>query len=85
MKSRQKKRVKIFDEKGLAAFAKQLKKIRKAKDISQEELSDKSGIALSQIAKIETTKGNPTMSTIFTLIRALDVTPPEMFDFKLPK
>ncbi len=85
MKRKQYKRVTIFDEKGLAAFATQLKKVRKDKGYTQEKLSDESGITLSQIARIETVKINPSLSTIFVLMRTLDMQPNEMFNFKLPK
>ena len=85
MKRKQYKRVTIFDEKGLAAFAAQLKKVRKDKGYTQEKLSDESGITLSQIARIETVKINPSLSTIFVLMRTLDMQPNEMFNFKLPK
>lgn len=85
MKRKQYKRVTIFDEKGLVAFAAQLKKVRKDKGYTQEKLSDESGITLSQIARIETIKINPSLSTIFVLMRTLNIQPNEMFNFKLPK
>ena len=85
MKRKQNKRVTVFDEKGLVAFAAQLKKVRKDKGYTQEKLSDESGITLSQIARIETIKINPSLSTIFVLMRTLDIQPNEMFNFKLPK
>lgn len=47
-------RKRIYDQKGIEAFAKRLKEVRQMKNITQEELSYKSGISLSQIARIET-------------------------------
>ena len=85
MKRKQNKRVTVFDEKGLVAFATQMKKVRKDNGFTQEKLSDESGITLSQIERIETVKINPSLSTIFVLMRALDMRPIEMFNFKLPK
>lgn len=73
----------IFDEEGLKLLAKRLKEIRKEKKISQEELAYRSEITLSQIARIETVRINPTISTIFKIARALDVTPSEIFNFEL--
>lgn len=85
MKKKLQKRVTIFDEKGLTAFAEQLKKVRKDYKITQEKLAEKAGLTLSQIARIETVKTNPSMSTIFIIVRALNISLSEFFDFKLPK
>lgn len=73
----------IFDEEGLKLLAKRLKEIRKEKKISQEELAYRSEITLSQIARIETVRINPTISTIFKIARALNVSPSEIFNFEL--
>lgn len=78
------KRKLIFDLAGLKAFALQLKKIREEQKLTQEQLAFESGIALSQIARIETAKINPTLSTIFAITRTLDVPLTSLFDFKLP-
>jgi len=83
VKSSTKKRILVFDEKGLKAFALQLKKVRKRKNFTQEKLAYESGLALSQIARIETAKTNPTLSTIFIIARTLDVDLKELFDFKI--
>jgi len=85
MKSKRQERQTIFDEKGLIAFAEQLKKIRKEQGFSQEKLSDKSGVSLSQIARIETIKINPSLSTVFALARAMNIPLTDLFDFKLTK
>ena len=74
----------IYDEQGLRAFAKQLIDVRKKYGFSQEELANESGLALSQIARIETVKINPTLSTIFAIARTLKIPLSELFDFKLP-
>lgn len=74
----------IFDEKGLKAFAGRLKEMRKLKDFSQEELAYKSGLSLSQIARIETARTNPTLSTIFRIARTLEIPLWEIFHFELP-
>ena len=73
----------IFDEEGLKLLAKRLKEIRSEKGVSQEELAYRAEITLSQIARIETVKINPTVSTIFKIARALDVHPSEIFNFEL--
>jgi len=40
---------------------------------------------LSQIARIETARINPTLSTVFTLARTLNVPLTDLFDFELPQ
>jgi transcriptional regulator with XRE-family HTH domain len=74
----------IFDEAGLKAFARRLKEVRKMKKLSQEELALRAGLTLSQIARIETARINPTLSTIFRIARTLDIELSELFDFTLP-
>jgi transcriptional regulator with XRE-family HTH domain len=62
-----------------------LKEIRSEKGISQEELAYRSELTLSQIARIETLKTNPTISTLFKIIRTLEKKPSYLFNFDLPK
>ena len=65
-------------------LAKRLKEIRSEKGLSQEELAYRSEITLSQIARIETVRINPTVSTIFKIARTLEVPLNELFNFELP-
>jgi transcriptional regulator with XRE-family HTH domain len=74
----------IFDQEGLQLLAKRLKEIRSEKSLSQEELAYRSEITLSQIARIETVRINPTVSTIFKIARTLEVPLSELFNFELP-
>ena len=84
MNSVQKKfRKKIFDEDGIKTFAVQLIKIRKREGFTQTQLAFESGLSLSQIARIETGRINPTLSTIFILAKTLNVPLKELFDFEL--
>lgn len=78
-------RIFTFDEEGLKLLAIRLKEIRAEKGISQEELAYRSELTLSQIARIETIKTNPTISTLFKIIRTLDISPSELFNFELSK
>lgn len=73
----------IFDEEGIKAFAIQLKKIRIREGYSQNQLAFESGLSLSQIARIETARINPTISTVFALARTLNVPLSDLFDFEL--
>jgi len=77
------KRKLIFDEEGLKLLAQRLKQLRSEKKITQEELAYRSELTLSQIARIETVKINPTVSTMFRIAKALDVKITELFDFEL--
>ena len=78
-------RTKIFDQKGIEAFAEHFKKVRRKYGFTQEELAYTSDIALSQVARIETARINPSLSTIFKLARTMNVPLPELFDFSLPE
>lgn len=78
------KRKQIFDREGLETFAIQLKKIRLSKDCTQRQLAFESGLSLSQIARIETCRINPTLSTIFAIARTLEIPLSELFNFELP-
>jgi len=85
MKSKDKKRILIRDQEGLEILAKQIKIVRKRLGFTQEELAGQSGLALSQIARIETAVTNPTVSTLMRIARTLEVPVSELFDFKLDK
>jgi len=86
MKKSRKKRVRkrIFDQEGVEKLAALVKKIREDLDVTQEELAHDARLTLSQVARIETSKGNPTVSTIFAIARALKVRPSVFMDFALP-
>jgi len=71
------------DEKILNKFSKRLKMLRKERKMSQEELAYSSGLTLSQIARIETAKTNPTLCTlmVINIANTLKVHPRELMDF----
>ena len=71
---------KIRDERLLKRFARNLKKARNARGISQEDLADKSGLALSQIARIETGRLNTSISTVYAILKALNAEANELFE-----
>ena len=83
MKKSKKTRVFIFDEEGLQLLAQRLKELRLEKGYTQESLAYESELTLSQIARIETVKINPTVSTIFKIARTLNVPVSALFEFKL--
>ena len=59
-----------------------LKLIRKAKEITQEDLAGIIGIHSRQLSKIETGEHFPSCKTLEKICIALDVTPKELFDFE---
>jgi DNA-binding XRE family transcriptional regulator len=73
----------IFDDEGIKAFAIQLKKIRIREGFTQSQLAFESGLTLSKIARIETARINPTLSTVFRLARTLNVPLTDLFNFEL--
>ncbi len=66
----------------ILAFGINLKKIRTAKNLTQEELAHRCDLPLSQIGRFERGVRSPTLSTILILARGLKVEPKELLDFK---
>lgn len=55
------------------AFGKTLKSLRIEKGITQEKLAELSNLDVTFISMLENGKRQPTLSTIFTLSKALEV------------
>lgn len=62
----------------LKKLAKQIIKYRKERELTQEELSSKTGISRSSIAMIETAKRDITISKLSKIAKALGVTLSEL-------
>lgn len=60
-------------------FGKNLKKIRNEVGVTQEELAYKSGLALSQIGRIETGRLNTSICTVYRIADALDISAGKLF------
>lgn len=71
---------KVRNQKLLNRLAKNLKRVRKARGLTQEDLAYKSGLTLSQIARIETGRLNTSVSTVFAILQALDAEANELFE-----
>jgi len=69
----------VRDEAIIKQFDENLKTVRKAKGLTQEELSYRSDLALSQIARIETGKLNTSICTVYRLAEAMEISPKELF------
>jgi transcriptional regulator with XRE-family HTH domain len=51
-----------------------LRRARKAKGLTQEQLSERTGFAQQHLSELETGLGNPTVVTLYELAQVLDVT-----------
>lgn len=60
-------------------FGVQVKKIRNGKGITQDELSDIAEISISQLGRIERGEINTGLSTVFSIAKALNVSPHQLF------
>ena len=69
-------------EEFIFAFGKNLRKIRLAKGISQEDLADKADLTLNQVGRIERGVINTSISMVYSLAAALEIDPPDLFQFK---
>lgn len=67
---------------GLKAFGKHLRELRKAKNLSQEQLAWKADSELSQISRMERGIVNAGLSQIFKIAEALELPPKALFDFE---
>jgi transcriptional regulator with XRE-family HTH domain len=66
--------------KPLDRFAKNLKRVRKARGISQEALAHSANLSPSHVAKIEQRKREPGLEVIVKLSKALRVSAAELFE-----
>ncbi len=65
------------------AFGKNLKQIRKSKNITQEALAEMIGIHPRQVSKIETGEHFPNSTTLENICISLSISPRELFNFNL--
>jgi len=69
--------------KAIKAFGENLRKVRRSKKISQEQLAFETDLELSQIGRIERGTINTSISNIFEIAKALKINPKDLFDFEL--
>ncbi|GAB6110249.1 helix-turn-helix domain-containing protein [Desulfomicrobium salsuginis] len=65
----------------LELFGKRIRGLRRAKELTQEQLAEIAGISLQNMGEIERGKGNPTLVTVEKLSAALDEDLSSIFDF----
>ena len=70
------------DKEYLILFGKHLKKMREDKGMSQEELANIAEVSLPQITRIERGVINPTICTIKSLAKGLEVSTALLFAFE---
>lgn len=70
------------DKEYLILFGKHLKKMREGKRMSQEELANIAEVSLPQITRIERGVINPTICTIKSLAKGLEVSTALLFAFE---
>jgi transcriptional regulator with XRE-family HTH domain len=66
----------------IKSFGKHLKKLRLSKELTQEELSFRSGLQLSHLGRIERGERTLTIPTLYILAVALGEEPKKLLDFK---
>jgi transcriptional regulator with XRE-family HTH domain len=62
-------------------FGENLRKLRKIKGFSQEELTFRADLSKNMVGNIERGEVNPTLTTIVTLANALEVSKAELMNY----
>lgn len=70
-----------MDKEFLQKFANNLKKIRKQKNLKQDDFLAINGISRSMIAMVETAKTDITLSKLKIIADVLNVEPKDLLDF----
>lgn len=70
-----------MDKEFLQKFAKNLKRIRKEKNLKQDDFLAINGISRSMIAMVETAKTDITLSKLKIIADVLGVEPKDLLDF----
>ncbi len=73
--------INIRDKKFIKSFGQNLRKLRSANGLTQEDLAYSADIPISQIGRIERGEINTTISTINALANALNIEPKELLNF----
>jgi len=64
----------------LKVFGKRVRTLRRAKDMTQEQVAERAGLSLQSVGEIERGRGNPTLVNIERLSAALDENLTALFD-----
>lgn len=74
--------VKFKDDLYIKLFGSNLRRLRKEKGLSQEQLAIDSDIPINQVGRIERAEINTTLSTMRAISKALSIHISELFDFE---
>ncbi len=66
-------------------LGRRIQELRKHADLTQQELADKTRLDWKYLAAIENGRKSPSLAVLAKLMHALDVDPPELFNFTLRK
>ena len=72
----------ISEKKFIENFGFQVRKVRTAKNFSQEMLANDSNIPINQIGRIERAEINTSLVTIYKISKALEIDIKGLFDFE---
>jgi transcriptional regulator with XRE-family HTH domain len=67
-------------EKIKAAFGNRVKELRQAKNLTQLDLAVKVGIDVRNLRRIENAEADTSLSTVYFIAFALDISPSELMD-----
>lgn len=68
----------------LSAFGAQIRSLRRARALSQEELAHRAGIHVTYLSGIERGVRNPALKSIRAIASALEIRIAELFEFQEP-
>lgn len=69
------------DEKWLKAFGEHFRMIRLRLKLTQKNLAFESEVEVSQISRLENGKINPTVTSLLTYAKAMNISASELFEF----
>jgi len=72
----------LKDKEFLILFGNNLRKVRKSKKFTQEQLANDIGIEISQISRIERGILNTSISTVFAISKVLNIPTSDLFSFE---
>lgn len=64
----------------IGVFAQNAVRARREQRLTQEEVSDRSGIHVTEVSRIERGLRDPRVTTLLRLARALDVSPADLLE-----
>ena len=73
--------INVKNKEFISAFGRNLKKVRNKSGLSQEDLANDADIPLSQVGRIERGEVNTTISTVYAISKALNISIDTLFKF----